>query len=98
MRSQSNTFGRNRRESSWFGSSFGSNSNDNKQVGQMIFVTFFSSLTVIFRFFIEFRMTGTQRQQNEHKQQNHHEDHRLEVPLVALQIQTQGQILGNVSF
>jgi len=32
MRSQSNTFGRNRRESSsWFGSSFGSSSNDNKQ-------------------------------------------------------------------
>ena len=96
MRSQSNTFGRNRRESSWFGSSFGSNSNDNKQVGQLIFL----SPTVVFRFFrkIKFRMTGTQRQQNEHKQQNHHEDHRLEVPLVALQIQTQGQILGNVSF
>ena len=43
-------------------------------------------------------MTGTQRQQNEHKQQNHHEDHRLEVPLVALQIQTQGQILGMFHF
>lgn len=43
-------------------------------------------------------MTGTQRQQNEHKQQNHHEDHRLEVPLVALQIQTQGQIPGMFHF
>ena len=45
-----------------------------------------------------FRMKGTQRLLNEHKQQNHPEDHRLEVHLVAHQIQTQGQILGNVSF
>ena len=43
-------------------------------------------------------MTGTQRQLNEHKQQNHPEDHRLEVLLVAHQIQTPDQILGSVSF
>ena len=43
-------------------------------------------------------MTGTQRQLNEHKQQNHREDHRLEVHLVAHQIQTPDQILGNVTF
>ena len=43
-------------------------------------------------------MIGTQQQLNEHKQQNQRGDHPLEMHLVLHQIQTQGQILGNVSF
>lgn len=41
-------------------------------------------------------MTGTQQQLKECKQQNHREDHRMEIHLAVRQTQTRGQIQGQI--